>query len=456
MTHPSPWSPESFRALPNDQAVPYADAEALARAVARLRELPPLVTSWEIERLRERFADAEAGKRFVLQGGDCAEVFSECRSDVIAAKVKILLQMSLVLVHAARRPVVRVGRFAGQYAKPRSQPTETRVVDGHELTLPNYFGDLVNRPEFTLAARTPDPQLLVDGYANAAMTLNFIRSLAAGGFADVHRAHQWDVSFTAGAQLAANVREEYRRTKDALVDAVHFMEALGETTFEELTRVELFTSHEGLHLEYEAAQVRPVPRRDGHYCLTTHFPWIGERTRRLDGAHVELFRGVRNPVGVKLGPSTRPEDVLALSERLNPGNEAGKLVFITRMGRHRVEEALPPILRAVRDAGRRGLWICDPMHGNGMTTSTGRKTRDFSAILEELERTLDVHTREGTVFGGLHFEMTGQDVTECIGGADGLGEADLDAAYETACDPRLNYRQALEMAFAVARRLRAG
>ncbi len=451
----SDWHPYSFRARPIEQAIHYPDASALEAATARLRSMPPLVTSWEIERLRSQLADAEEGRRFVLQGGDCAETFADCRSDVIASKLKILLQMSLVLVHGAQRPVVRIGRFAGQYAKPRSQPNETRVIDGREVTLPNYFGDLVNRAEFSEAARTPDPHLLIEGYQHASLTMNFVRSLAASGFADVHRAHQWDLSFASGARLPSDVAIEYRRTMQQLLDAIRFMESIGESRIEELTRVEMFSSHEGLHLEYEAAQTRSVPRRDGHYCLTTHFPWIGERTRRLDGAHVELFRGVKNPIGVKLGPKTTPEDVLALSRALNRDDERGKLVLITRMGHAKVAAQLPPLLRAMRDAGRRCLWICDPMHGNGITTSTGKKTRDFGAILDELEHTIEAHAKEGTVFGGVHFELTGEDVTECIGGADGLSEADLDTAYETACDPRLNYRQALEMAFAITRRLRA-
>jgi 3-deoxy-7-phosphoheptulonate synthase len=439
-----------------EQALVYPDGVALEAATARLRAMPPIVTSWEIERLRAQLAEAEEGRRFVLQGGDCAETFADCRSEVIASKLKILLQMSLVLVHGAQRPIVRIGRLAGQYAKPRSQPNETRMVDGRAVTLPNYFGDLVNRAEFAAAARTPDPELMVHGYMHAAVTMNFVRSLAASGFADVHRAHQWDLSFASGARLSGEVAAEYRRTMQQLLDAIRFMESIGESRLEELTRVEIFSSHEGLHLEYEAAQTRTVPRREGHYCLTTHFPWIGERTRRLDGAHIELFRGVSNPVGVKLGPKTSPEDVLALSRALNPRDEAGKLVFITRMGRGNVASRLEPLLAAMRDAGRRCLWICDPMHGNGMTTRSGRKTRDFGAILGELEETMDAHATRGTVFGGVHFEMTGEDVTECIGGADGLGEDDLDGAYATACDPRLNYRQALEMAFAITRRLRAG
>jgi 3-deoxy-7-phosphoheptulonate synthase len=448
------WSPTSFRSRPMEQGITYPDAAALETVITRLRTLPPLVTSWEIERLKTLLAEAQEGKRFVLQGGDCAETLAECRSSVISAKLKILLQMSLVLVHGARKPIVRVGRFAGQYAKPRSVATETRVVDGREITLPNYFGDLVNRAEFTAEARTPDPKLLLEGYQHAAMTINFIRSLTAGGFADLHHPEQWDLSFSDSARLPAELREEYQRTSAQLAEALRFMEALGETSIDELSRVELYSSHEGLNLEYEAAQTRTVPRRDGYYCLTTHMPWIGERTRRLDGAHVEFFRGIRNPVGVKVGPSGRPEDVVRLIETLSPTDEPGKIVLITRMGTAKVEASLPPILEAVRASGRRVLFICDPMHGNTHTTGSGRKTRTFDAILREVEVTSDLHAACGTVFGGVHFELTGEDVTECLGGADDLTEADLETAYATACDPRLNYRQSLEMAFLIARKLR--
>jgi 3-deoxy-7-phosphoheptulonate synthase len=448
------WSPTSYRARVAAQAIAYPDEAALARELERLRGLPPLVTSWEIERLKSLLAEAQEGRRFVLQGGDCAETFADCRSTIISAKLKILLQMSLVLVHGARRPIVRIGRFAGQYAKPRSEPTETRTVDGQRVTLPNYFGDLVNRAEFTAEARTPDPTLLTLGYHHAAMTMNFVRSLTAGGFADLHHPEQWDLSFSESASLSPALREEYLRTREQLAEGLRFMEALGETSIDELGRVEMYASHEGLHLPYEEAQIRRVPRREGYYCLSTHLPWIGERTRALDGAHVELFRGVQNPIGIKLGPSTRKDQVLALLETLNPSDEPGKIVLITRMGATRVESALPPLLEAVRSSGRRVLWICDPMHGNTVATASGRKTRGFDDILAELERTADVHHAMGTVLGGVHFELTGQDVTECLGGADALTEADLETAYASACDPRLNYRQSLEMAFLLARKLR--
>jgi 3-deoxy-7-phosphoheptulonate synthase len=432
----------------------YPDRAALDAAITKLRSLPPLVTSWEIERLKKQLAEAQEGKRFVLQGGDCAETLADCRPEVISNKLKILLQMSLVLVHGAMKPVIRIGRIAGQYAKPRSHPVEVRWTDDRPITLPSYFGDLINRADFTHEARTPDPQLLVTAYQHAALTLNFVRSLTESGFADFHRPEQWDLSFSENATLAPAWREEYQRTCRQLVEALQFMEAIGETSIHELKRVEFYTSHEGLHLEYESAQTRKVPRREGYYCLTTHLPWIGERTRQIDGAHVEFFRGIQNPVGVKLGPTATPDEVLRLIDVLNPTDEPGKLVLITRMGVRHVGDVLPPLLDAVRRAGRRVLWICDPMHGNTQSTARGRKTRDFGDILREIEITMEAHAAVGTVFGGVHFELTGENVTECTGGAAGITENDLDHHYATACDPRLNYGQALEMAFRIANRLR--
>ena len=321
---------------------------ALEAACARLRQLPPLVTSWEIERLKRLLAEAQAGKRFLVQGGDCAETLADCRSPVIANKLKILLQMSLVMIHEGKRPVVRVGRFAGQYAKPRSKPVESR--DGVEL--PSYFGDLVNRPEFTESARRADPENLIVAYSHAAMTLNFIRSLSAGGFADVHHPEYWELSFFRRAGVPDSLRVEYERTTKQLAEALRFMEALGESSVEELTRVDFYTSHEGLSLPYESSQTRQVPRRDGWYDLTTHFPWIGERTRALDGAHVEFFRGIENPVGIKLGPSVTADQVLRLIDALNPRNEAGKIALVTRMGATKVGDVLPALVEAVKRAGR--------------------------------------------------------------------------------------------------------
>jgi 3-deoxy-7-phosphoheptulonate synthase len=441
------WSPDSWTDRLQAQAVSYPDEAALQAAVTRLRELPPLVTSWEIERLRTLCAEAQAGRRFLLQGGDCAETLSDCQPDVIARKLKILLQMSLVLIHGAKKPVIRVGRFAGQYAKPRSNPTESR--DG--VALPSYFGDLVNRLEFTPEGRVPDPELLIQGYLHAGLTINFVRSLSAGGFADLHHPEFWDLAHLSRADLSSELRQEYQETVRQLGEALRFMEALGESSVDELTRVEFFTSHEGLSLHYEAAQTKTVPRRAGYYDLSTHLPWIGERTRSLDGAHVEFFRGIKNPVGVKIGPGASAEDLLPLIERLNPHNEAGKLILISRCGAGKVAGALPPLVEAVKREGRQVLWVCDPMHGNGRLTSSGIKTRDFDDILREVETSFDIHDAIGTHLGGVHFELTCDDVTECIGG--GLRESDLDRNYASACDPRLNYRQALEMAFRLAKRM---
>lgn len=450
------WAPDSWRRRLAAQQVRYEDSAAVETALAKLRELPPLVTSWEIERLRGFIADAQEGKRFVLQGGDCAETLADCRAEQITNKLKILLQMSLVLVHGLRKPVVRVGRLAGQYAKPRSSAVETRQVDGREVSLPSYFGDLVNRAEFNAESRRPDPHLMVRGYQHAAMTLNFIRSLLDGGFADVHHPEYWDLSFFADASLPPERRAAYEQVSRSLAEAVEFMEALGEARVDELTRVEFFTSHEALNLHYETSQTRRVPHRAGWFDLTTHLPWIGERTRALDGAHVEYMRGIANPVGVKLGPKTDPAEAVALTEALNPGNERGKLVLITRMGAGNVDAALPGIVRAVTDAGRKVLWVSDPMHGNGMVTAGGVKTRHFDAIAEELRKTCAVHREVGSILGGVHFELTGEDVTECVGGASGVTEQHLTRNYVSPCDPRLNYQQSLELAFILSDLLRNG
>jgi 3-deoxy-7-phosphoheptulonate synthase len=415
--------------------------------------MPPLVTSWEIERLKVLIAEAQRGERFLLQGGDCAETLSDCRPEPIANKLKILLQMSLVLIQGGKKPVIRVGRFAGQYSKPRSSATETRVIDGRPVTLPSYFGDLVNRVGFTPEDRRPDPELLVQGYKHAALTLNFIRALVEGGFADLHHPEYWDLSFLSHASLTPERRAEYESMTRSLADGLRLMEALGERTVDDLTRVDFYTSHEGLNLWYESAQTRTVPRREGWYDLTTHLPWIGDRTRDPEGAHVEFFRGVQNPVAVKLGASCTPDQILLLLDRLNPANEPGKIILITRMGLGTVERVLPPLVRAVRDAGRAVLWSCDPMHGNGMTTASGIKTRSFDAIVGELEQTFDLLASEGTRLGGIHVELTGEDVTECLGGGSGVTEDCLTRNYASPCDPRLNYQQSLELAFRLAARM---
>ncbi len=431
------------------QQVRYTDRSAVERAVKKLRDFPPLVTSGEVEHLREMVASAQRGERFWLQGGDCAESLDDCRPEPIANKLKILLQMSLVLVHGMKKPVIRVGRFAGQYAKPRSKPMETR--DGVEL--PSYFGDLVNRMPFTPEDREPNPHLMVRGYQHAAVTLNFIRSLIDGGFADLHHPVQWDLGFLDHAGLRPEMRQQYRTMATELANALTFMEALGDKSVDEMGRVDFFTSHEALNLLYESAQTRSVPRREGYYNLTTHFPWIGERTRALDGAHIEYCRGIRNPVGVKIGPKTTPEELVATIDALNPSNEAGKLVLITRLGADHAASAAPRLIEAVQKAGKTVLWTSDPMHGNTRSTRDGTKTRSFEHILKELEAVIDAHERAGTHLGGVHFELTGEDVTECTGGATGLADDGLGENYQSPCDPRLNYAQALEMAFVLANRM---
>lgn len=458
-----PWTPESWRSRLESQQVVYPDRAAVEQAVMRLRELPPLVTSWEIQRLKSLIAEAQEGRRFLLQGGDCAEQMADCRPEAITSKLKILLQMSVVLVHGSKQPVIRVGRFAGQYAKPRSSATETRTVDGQSVTLPSYYGDLVNGPEFTAAARKPDPMRMVEAYKHAAMTLNFIRSLLDGGFADLHHPEYWDLGFMRHAGLPPELRAEYERMTSSLADGLKFMEAIGERSVDQLTSVEFYTSHEGLNLLYESAQTRTVPRRAGWYNLGTHLPWIGERTRALDGAHVEYFRGIANPVGVKVGANATPYEVAALVERLNPHNEPGKIVLIARMGAKHVREKLPPLIDRMKQgvgnaAGggsgpHRVLWVCDPMHGNTRTTPGGIKTRSFDEVMEELDATWTIHQNLGSHLGGLHIELTGEDVTECTGGAAGITDDDLSRRYQSPCDPRLNYEQALELAFLLAQRM---
>jgi len=449
---PENWSPESWGGLSSPAAdqYAYADPGALDRARARLAELPPLVTSWEIEKLKAQIAEAQLGKRFILQGGDCAETLADCRPESIANKLKILLQMSLVMIHGLRQPVTRVGRFAGQYAKPRSSPTEPGEHNGSTIDLPSYFGDLINRSEFTPDARTPNPDLLVQGYQHAAMTLNFIRSLLDGGFADLQHPENWDLSFFHNADLSPTRKAQYEHMSRTLADGLAFMQNLGEQTLEDSHRVDFYTSHEGLNLHYETAQTRTVPRREGYYDLTTHLPWIGERTRQLDGPHIEFFRGIRNPIGVKVGPTIDPDDLIRLIDTLNPTDEPGKLILIARMGVGKVADALPRLLERVQSEQRTVLWMSDPMHGNGIKTAAGIKTRSFDDILSELEQTVDAHRQAGTVLGGVHFELTGEDVTECIGGAAGVGEHDLARNYASPCDPRLNYQQSLELAFLLA------
>ncbi|MDF1810519.1 MAG: 3-deoxy-7-phosphoheptulonate synthase class II [Phycisphaerales bacterium] len=450
---PVGWKPSSWTRCQMDKPFTYPDLKELEAARTRLAQLPPLVTSGEIEKLRDEIALAQIGKRFILQGGDCAEMLAECSSAPIANKLKILLQMSLVMIHGLRMPVTRVGRFAGQYAKPRSSPTETKDVEGQPCTLPSYFGDLVNQIDFNEQSRTPDPFLMVEGYKHAALTLNFIRSLLEGGFADLHHPEYWDLSFFNNASVSDQRRAQYEQMSRTLADGLSFMENLGEQRVEDSSRVDFYTSHEGLNLFYEQAQTRQVPRRQGYYDLTTHLPWIGERNRQLDGPHIEFFKGIVNPVGVKVGPTMQPDELIELIDALNPSNIPGKLVLIARMGAGKVADHLPPLLDRVKTEGRTVLWMVDPMHGNGTTTSSGIKTRIFDDILKELEATVDAHDEADTILGGVHFELTGEDVTECLGGGSGITEADLSKNYVSLCDPRLNYQQSLELAFLLTSKL---
>jgi 3-deoxy-7-phosphoheptulonate synthase len=446
--HVSSWSPDSWRARPALQQPDYPDSAALDRVLDELRQLPPLVTSWEIVDLRAQLAEAVAGKRFVLQGGDCAERLIDCCPRRITNTVKVLLQTSLVLVVGAQRPVTRIGRFAGQYAKPRSANLETR--DG--VSLPSYRGDIINRPEFTEGARTPDPQLLLRGYERAALTLNFVRALVKGGFADLHHPEYFDLDWVENSPQA----DEYHRMADTISDALRFMENVLGVRAGESDRIDFFTCHEALHLGYESAQTRRVPRRPGFFNLTTHFPWAGLRTNDPEGAHIEYLRGIENPIGIKVGAGTTRDQIARWIDALDPQRTPGRLTFIHRFGARKIGEELPKLIDRAREAGARVLWICDPMHGNTLTTSSGIKTRSFSDIRVEVEHAFDIHAAAGQTLGGIHIELTGENVTECIGGARELSEADLARAYESEVDPRLNYEQSLELAFLVARKMKNG
>ncbi len=439
------WSPTSWKQKPATQQVAYSDPDALTRVVDEMGRLPPLVTSWEIEKLKGELAQAARGEAFVLQGGDCAESFEDCRSEPIAAKLKILLQMSLVLVHGTRLRVVRIGRIAGQYAKPRSADVETRG----DVTLPAYRGDIINRDAFTAADREPDPVLMLRAYERAGLTLNFIRALTDGGFADLHHPEYWDVSFAQGA-----ARQRYEEIVRSIRESLDFVSAITGVESEALRRVDVYTSHEALALPYEQAQTRQVPRRAGWYNLSTHFPWIGMRTAHLEGAHVEFHRGINNPLGIKIGPAMSTEWLVGLLDALDPDRSPGRITLIHRMGAKNVQSKLPPLVEAVRKTGRTVLWMCDPMHGNTETTPGGIKTRRFDNIVDELEQSFSLHTQLESRLGGVHVELTGEDVTECTGGSRGLTDLDLERAYKSRVDPRLNYEQALEVAMRIAGHLR--
>lgn len=436
------WRPSSWQSKVAGQQPLYPDQDRVQDVLRRLGSLPPLVTSWEIEKLKADIARAQQGKAFLLQGGDCAESFDDCQSDLIAIKLKILLQMSVVMLHGMKKPIIRVGRMAGQYAKPRSADTETR--DG--VTLPSYRGDLVNRVGFTLEDRVPDPELMIKGYSLSALTLNFVRALVDGGFADLHHPEYWDLDFLGHSPQ----KEEYERIVSSIGDSLDFLETISGRPIHQSSHATFYASHEGLHLPYEQAQARFIERRQRWYNLSTHMPWIGMRTANLDGAHVEFFRGIANPVGVKIGASMSDEWLQNLISVINPDNEPGRLVLIHRFGAKHIAECLPRMIRAVQATGSPVLWVCDPMHGNTETVASGVKTRRFGNILSELQSAFAIHEDMGSYLGGVHFELTGENVTECTGGARGLVDGDLARAYRSQVDPRLNYEQALEMALLIA------
>ena len=438
------WTPESWRGRPVEQLPVYPDPAKLEAAEARLRSFPPLVFAGEARRLMHVLGDVAEGRAFLLQGGDCAESFAEFGANNIRDTFRVLLQMAVVLTFGAALPVVKLGRMAGQFAKPRSAPTE--VVGGVEL--PSYRGDIVNGIEFTEAARRPDPERLLQAYNQSAATLNLLRAFAQGGFADLHKVHRWTLDFMADSPLA----HRYAELADRLSETLDFMSACGMTAeaIPQIRETEFFTSHEALLLNYEQALTRVDSLTGKWYGCSAHLLWIGDRTRQLDGGHVEYMRGIENPVGLKCGPSMEPDELLRLIDVLNPANIPGRLTLIARMGADKVKTRLPPLLRAVARAGVKVVWACDPMHGNTIKSSNGYKTRPFERILEEVRGFFAVHQDEGTHAGGVHFEMTGQDVTECIGGARAVTEQSLADRYHTHCDPRLNASQALELAFLIA------
>ncbi|MGD9959655.1 class II 3-deoxy-7-phosphoheptulonate synthase [Nocardioides sp.] len=435
----------SLHAMGAAQQPSYPDSSAVDAAVAKLRTVPPLVFAGECDELKEKIAAVSRGEAFLLQGGDCAETFEGVTADNVRNKLRVLLQMAVVLTYAASVPVVKVGRIAGQYAKPRSSNDETRGG----VTLPAYRGDAVNGFDFTPASRIPDPQRLVDVYNSSAATLNLVRAFVTGGYADLRQVHTWNTDFVRESPMG----QKYEAMANEIERALTFMQAIGADP-DEFHRVDFHSSHEALVLEYEHSMTRIDSRTQQPYDVSGHFMWIGERTRQLDGAHVELLSHIRNPIGVKLGPTTSPDDALALAAKLNPDNEAGRLTFITRFGAGRIRDGLPNLVEKVTAAGIQAAWVCDPMHGNTFEASSGYKTRRFDDVIEEVQGFFDVHRALGTWPGGVHVELTGDDVTECVGGGEELLEVDLGNRYESACDPRLNRVQSLELSFLVAEMLR--
>ena len=442
----SEWQKSDWRSKPRVQMPEYTDEAALRSVESRLATYPPLVFAGEARKLKRALGAAARGEAFLLQGGDCAEAFDQFSADAIRDTFKVMLQMAMVLTYGAKVPVIKVGRMAGQFAKPRSAPTET--VNGVEL--PSYRGDIINELAFTPEARIPDPGKMLRAYTQAAATLNLIRAFSTGGYADVHQVHAWTLGFTEGEKAA-----KYRDMANRISDTLDFMQAAGVNggTAHTLQTVDFYTSHESLLLEYEEALAR-VDSTSGKWLAGSgHFLWIGDRTRQPDGAHVEFLKGVLNPIGVKCGPSITTDDLKRLISTLNPANEAGRITLINRFGAGNVGEHMPKLIRAVQEEGLDVLWVCDPMHGNTIKSATGYKTRPFESVLREVRDFFAVHKAEGTIPGGVHFEMTGQDVTECIGGVRAVSEEDLSDRYHTACDPRLNASQSLELAFLVAEEL---
>jgi 3-deoxy-7-phosphoheptulonate synthase len=434
-----------WRTLPISQQPAWPDPEAVAAASAEIATLPPLIFAGEVDILRAQLAKAARGEAFLLQGGDCAETFAGATAEAIRNRVKTILQMAVVLTYGASMPVIKMGRMAGQFAKPRSSDTETRG----DVTLPAYRGDIVNGYDFTPESRQADPRRLVQGYHTAASTLNLIRAFTQGGFADLRQVHSWNRGF---ASNPANHR--YEKLAGEIDKAIRFMLAAG-ADFDELKRVEFYSSHEGLLMDYERPMTRIDSRNGTPVNTSAHFVWIGERTRALDGAHVDYFSRIRNPIGVKLGPTTTASDMEKLIDKLDPNREPGRLTFVARMGAGKVRDALPPLLEAIKGMDANPLWISDPMHGNGLTTPTGYKTRRFDDIVDEVKGFFEAHHSAGTYPGGIHIELTGDDVTECLGGSEQIDEADLAMRYESLCDPRLNHMQSLELAFLVAEELSA-
>jgi 3-deoxy-7-phosphoheptulonate synthase len=444
------WTPSSWRSMPaKHMPTDYPDQDALYRVEDRLRAMPPLVFAGEARRLKSLLGNVARGEAFLLQGGDCAESFREFHADSIRDTFRLILQMAVVLTFSAGKPVVKVGRIAGQFAKPRSEPIET--ING--VTLPSYRGDNINGQDFDLASRTPDPERLLKAYGQSASTLNLLRAYAGGGYADLHNIHGWTLGFVDESPLGAR----YRELTDKITEALTFMSAVGVTpqTHPDLSRVEVFTSHEALLLGFEEAMTRVDSQGGEWFDTSAHMLWIGERTRQLDGAHVEFMRGIKNPIGVKCGPTMEPEDLLPLIEALNPANEPGRLTVIGRFGSDKIGNRLPALMRATKRAGMQVVWSTDPMHGNTLKAANGYKTRPFERILSEVRTFVEVAQSEGVHPGGMHLEMTGQNVTECLGGARALTEDELSHRYHTHCDPRLNADQALELAFLVAEHLKA-